>query len=162
EACTAANRFYVHRGVAEEFARKLTQRMSALPVGRGTEKDVVVGPLIDAAAVEKVRALVDDAAQRGAEVLTGGSAVNGSGHFYQPTVLVDVPEEARMRHEEIFGPVAPISVFDTEDEAVTAANDTEYGLVSYVYTSDLQRALRVSECLDAGMVGLNQGVVSNP
>ncbi|MFC4334474.1 NAD-dependent succinate-semialdehyde dehydrogenase [Salininema proteolyticum] len=162
EACTAANRFYVQRDVAEEFARRMAERMAEQPIGRGTEEGVVVGPLIDEAAVEKVTGLVDDAAERGATVLTGGSAVDGPGHFYRPTVLADVPPDARMGQEEIFGPVAPISVFDTEDEAVRVANDTEYGLVSYLYTSDVKRALRVAERLEAGMVGLNQGIVSNP
>jgi succinate-semialdehyde dehydrogenase/glutarate-semialdehyde dehydrogenase len=162
EACTAANRFYVQRGVMEEFARRLTERMQALPMGRGTEKDVVVGPLIDQKAVDKVTELVKDATDRGAKVLTGGSGVDGPGHFYQATVLTDVPQEARLTHEEIFGPVAPITPFDTEEEAVAKANDTEFGLVSYVYTSDLKRALRVCEALEAGMIGLNQGIVSNP
>ncbi|MFI5587854.1 NAD-dependent succinate-semialdehyde dehydrogenase [Amycolatopsis sp. NPDC051758] len=162
EACTAANRFYVQRSVVEEFSRRLTERMQALPMGRGTEKDVVVGPLIDEKAVDKVTELVKDATDRGARVLTGGSGVDGPGHFYQATVLTDVPQEARLTHEEIFGPVAPITAFDTEEEAVTKANDTEFGLVSYVYTSDLKRALRVSEALEAGMIGLNQGIVSNP
>jgi succinate-semialdehyde dehydrogenase/glutarate-semialdehyde dehydrogenase len=162
EACTAANRFYVQRGVVEEFSRRLTERMQALPMGRGTEKDVVVGPLIDEKAVDKVTELVKDATDRGARVLTGGAGVDGPGHFYQATVLTDVPQEARLTHEEIFGPVAPITAFDTEDEAVTKANDTEFGLVSYVYTSDLKRAVRVSEALEAGMIGLNQGIVSNP
>jgi succinate-semialdehyde dehydrogenase/glutarate-semialdehyde dehydrogenase len=162
EACTAANRFYVQRGVVEEFSRRLTERMQALPMGRGTEKDVVVGPLIDDKAVEKVTELVKDATDRGAKVLTGGSGVDGPGHFYQATVLTDVPQEARLTHEEIFGPVAPITPFDTEEEAVAKANDTEFGLVSYVFTSDLKRALRVSEALEAGMIGLNQGIVSNP
>ncbi|MEV6619705.1 NAD-dependent succinate-semialdehyde dehydrogenase [Amycolatopsis sp. NPDC051106] len=162
EACTAANRFYVQRGVVEEFARRLTERMQALPMGRGTEKDVVVGPLIDDKAVDKVTELVKDATDRGARVLTGGSGVDGPGHFYQATVLTDVPQEARLTHEEIFGPVAPITPFDTEEEAVAKANDTEFGLVSYVFTSDLKRALRVSEALEAGMIGLNQGIVSNP
>jgi succinate-semialdehyde dehydrogenase/glutarate-semialdehyde dehydrogenase len=162
EACTAANRFYVQRGVVEEFSRRLTERMQALPMGRGTEKDVVVGPLIDEAAVDKVTELVKDATDRGARVLTGGAGVDGPGHFYQATVLADVPQEARLTHEEIFGPVAPITAFDTEEEAVAKANDTEFGLVSYVYTSDLKRALRVSEALEAGMIGLNQGIVSNP
>jgi len=162
EACTAANRFYVQRGVVEEFARRLTERMQALPMGRGTEKDVVVGPLIDEKAVEKVTELVKDATDRGARILTGGSGVDGPGHFYPATVLTDVPQEARLTHEEIFGPVAPITPFDTEEEAVAKANDTEFGLVSYVYTSDLKRALRVSEALESGMIGLNQGIVSNP
>ncbi|MEU6642136.1 NAD-dependent succinate-semialdehyde dehydrogenase [Saccharomonospora sp. NPDC046836] len=162
EACTAANRFYVQRGIVEEFSRRLTERMAALPIGRGTEDGVVVGPLIDEAAVAKVNALVTDATQRGAKVLTGGTTVDGPGHFYRPTVLTDVPAAARMSTEEIFGPVAPISVFDTEDEALAAANDTEYGLVSYVFTSEIKRALRVCERLETGMIGLNQGIVSNP
>ncbi|MEU4667127.1 NAD-dependent succinate-semialdehyde dehydrogenase [Amycolatopsis sp. NPDC023774] len=162
EACTAANRFYVQRGVADEFSRRLTERMQALAMGRGTEEGVVVGPLIDEAAVNKVTALVKDATDRGARVLTGGATVDGPGHFYQATVLTDVPVDARMASEEIFGPVAPITPFDTEDEAVAKANDTEYGLVSYVFTNDVKRALRVSERLEAGMIGLNQGIVSNP
>ncbi|WP_410600652.1 NAD-dependent succinate-semialdehyde dehydrogenase [Amycolatopsis sp. lyj-90] len=162
EACTAANRFYVQRGIVDEFSRRLTERMEALPMGRGTEEGVVVGPLIDKAAVEKVSSLVSDATGRGARVLTGGSTVDGPGNFYQATVLTDVPKDARLAAEEIFGPVAPITAFDSEDEAIAAANDTEFGLVSYVYTSDLKRALRVSERLEAGMIGLNQGLVSNP
>ncbi len=162
EACTAANRFYVQRGIVDEFSRRLTERMEALPMGRGTEEGVVVGPLIDEAAVEKVSSLVSDATGRGARVLTGGSTVDGPGNFYQATVLTDVPKDARLASEEIFGPVAPITAFDSEDEAIAAANDTEFGLVSYVYTSDLKRALRVSERLEAGMIGLNQGLVSNP
>jgi succinate-semialdehyde dehydrogenase/glutarate-semialdehyde dehydrogenase len=162
EACTAANRIYVQRGLVAEFSRRLTERMSALPMGRGTEDGVVVGPLIDEAAVAKVSSLVKDAVERGAKVLTGGSAVDGPGNFYPATVLVDVPSGAKLVSEEIFGPVAPILSFDTEDEVVAAANDTEFGLVSYLYTSDLKRGLRVSERLEAGMVGLNQGIVSNP
>ncbi|MFD2470984.1 NAD-dependent succinate-semialdehyde dehydrogenase [Amycolatopsis silviterrae] len=162
EACTAANRFYVQRGVAEEFSRRLTERMQALPMGRGTDEGVVVGPLIDEAAVNKVTELVKDATDKGARVLTGGSRVDGPGHFYPATVLTDVPVDARLASEEIFGPVAPITPFDTEDEAVAKANDTEFGLVSYLFTSDLKRALRVSERLEAGMIGLNQGIVSNP
>jgi succinate-semialdehyde dehydrogenase/glutarate-semialdehyde dehydrogenase len=162
EACTAANRFYVQRGVAEEFSRRLTERMAAQKIGRGTEDGVIVGPLIDQNAIDKVTELVSDAVERGATVLTGGSPVDGAGHFYPPTVLTDVPQDSRMTHEEIFGPVAPITVFDTEDEAVAEANDTEYGLVSYLYTADLKRALRVCEKLETGMIGLNQGIVSNP
>jgi succinate-semialdehyde dehydrogenase/glutarate-semialdehyde dehydrogenase len=162
EACTAANRLYVQRGLAEQFSQRLTERMSSLPIGRGTEEGVVVGPLIDLAAVKKVSELVKDAVEKGAKVLTGGSPMGGPGNFYPPTVLVDVPPEAKLAREEIFGPVAPIYTFDTEDEAVAAANDTEYGLVSYLYTGDVKRALRVSERLESGMVGLNQGIVSNP
>jgi succinate-semialdehyde dehydrogenase/glutarate-semialdehyde dehydrogenase len=162
EACTAANRFYVQREVAEEFAGKLVERMAALHVGRGTEDGVTIGPLIDSAAIAKVSSLVADATERGARVLLGGAPIDGAGHFFQPTVLTDVPADAEMRNAEIFGPVAPIAVFDTETEAIDAANDTEYGLVSYVFTKDLNRALRVSERLDTGMIGLNQGIVSNP
>jgi len=162
EACTAANRIYVHASVAEEFARRLADRMGALPVGRGVEEGVVVGPLIDAHAVANVSSLVEDAVRHGARVVVGGEPLERDGYFYPATVLTGVPRDARMRHEEIFGPVAPISTFETEEEAVTAANDTEYGLVAYVFTRDLDRALRVSERLEVGMVGLNQGIVSNP
>ncbi|MEU1544444.1 NAD-dependent succinate-semialdehyde dehydrogenase [Nocardia sp. NPDC005745] len=162
QACTAANRILVQRGVAEVFARRLAARLADLPMGRGTEPDVVVGPLIDAEAVAKVQRLVDDARARGATVLTGGFAPDGPGTFYPATVLVDVPDAAELCHTEIFGPVAAIGVFDTEDEAVSRANDTPYGLVSYVFTENLRRGLRVCEALETGMVGLNQGVVSNP
>jgi succinate-semialdehyde dehydrogenase/glutarate-semialdehyde dehydrogenase len=162
EACTAANRFYVHSSVADEFARRLGERMGALPVGRGVEDGVAVGPLIDGDARHKVSTLVEDAVRRGAEVVVGGGPVEGTGYFYAPTVLTGVPGDAQMRHEEIFGPVAPISTFEDEEEAVNAANDTEYGLVAYVFTRDLDRAIRVSERLETGMVGLNQGIVSNP
>jgi succinate-semialdehyde dehydrogenase/glutarate-semialdehyde dehydrogenase len=162
EACTAANRFYVHSSLAAEFSRRLGERMDALPIGRGVEDDVVVGPLIDADARDKVSSLVEDAVRRGAEVVVGGKPLDGEGYFYPPTVLTNVPEDAQLRHEEIFGPVAPIVAFETEEEAVTAANDTEFGLVAYVFTSDLNRALRVCERLETGMIGLNQGIVSNP
>lgn len=162
EACTAANRFYVQRPIAEQFAQRFTERMAKLPIGPGTEDGVVVGPLINAAAVDKVHELVVDAQQHGAQVLTGGKAIAGKGHFYPPTVLFGVSASTRMAREEIFGPVAPITIFDTEDEAINAANNTEFGLVSYVYTTDLQRSLRVCERLEAGMIGLNQGTVSNP
>ncbi|WP_433501885.1 NAD-dependent succinate-semialdehyde dehydrogenase [Pseudonocardia halophobica] len=162
EACTAANRFYVQRGVAEEFAAKLADRMGALKVGRGTEDGVQVGPLVDAKGRDKVVDLVGDAIANGAQVKVGGEAAEGPGYFYPPTVLTDVPQDSRLNHEEIFGPVAPISVFDTEDEALAAANATEFGLVNYVFTENLNRALRVSEKLESGMVGLNTGLVSNP
>jgi succinate-semialdehyde dehydrogenase/glutarate-semialdehyde dehydrogenase len=162
EACTAANRFLVHRSVADAFADRLAERMAALRVGRGTDDGVQVGPLVDAPSREKVVELVGDAVGRGATVRVGGDAVDGPGWFYRPTVLTDVPLDARLTKEEIFGPVAPISVFDTDDEAVAAANDTEFGLVSYLYTENLGRALRVSEALESGMVGLNTGLVSNP
>ncbi|MBA2342047.1 MAG: NAD-dependent succinate-semialdehyde dehydrogenase, partial [Thermoleophilaceae bacterium] len=162
EACTAANRFHVAGGVADEFASKMAERLGAMKVGRGTEDGVDVGPLIDDDQRGKVADLVDDAVGKGAKALVGGSAVDGAGYFYEPTVLGDVPDDANLLREEIFGPVAPVATFGSEDEAVTAANDTEYGLVAYLYTSDLQRALRVCERLETGMVGLNQGMVSNP
>ncbi|MFB9385260.1 NAD-dependent succinate-semialdehyde dehydrogenase [Pseudonocardia petroleophila] len=162
EACTAANRFLVHRSVADAFADKLAARMGSLVVGRGTEDGVQVGPLVNAKGREKVETLVRDALDKGAEVRIGADPSDGPGHFYPPTVLTGVPLEARLTHEEIFGPVAAITVFDEEDEAVAAANDTEFGLVSYLFTEDLTRALRVSERLEAGMIGLNTGLVSNP
>ena len=161
EACTAANRFLVQRSVAEVFARRLADRLSAMRVGRGTEEGVEVGPLIDASQRDKVVELVDDAAGRGARVLTGGRAINGPGYFFAPTVLDHVTADARLCREEIFGPVAPVIPFDSEDDGIAAANDTEYGLVAYVFTHGLDRSLRVCEALETGMVGLNQGMVSN-
>ncbi|WP_112313375.1 NAD-dependent succinate-semialdehyde dehydrogenase [Pseudogemmobacter bohemicus] len=162
EACTAANRIYVQRGVVEEFTRRLTERMAALRVGPGAEETTDLGPLVNAAAVKKVGELVDDAVAKGARVTTGGKAIAGDGYFYPATVLADVPDTADLAREEIFGPVAPIYTFDTEEEAIRRANDTEYGLVAYVYTQDLARGLRVSEKLEAGMLALNRGLVSDP
>lgn len=162
EACTAANRIFVHRDVIEEFGRRLTERMAALRVGRGVDAGVDVGPMIDAGQRDKVAELVSDAVDSGARVLAGGETPGGEGYFYLPTVLTDVPDSARMRDEEIFGPVAPLTPFDTEEEAIAAVNSTEFGLVNYVYTEGLTRGLRVGEALESGMVGLNQGVVSNP
>ncbi len=162
EACTAANRFYVHRSVADDFARRLTLRLEQMKVGRGTDPTVEVGPLIEAKARDKVADLVEDALANGARALTGGRPLDGPGYFYAPTVLDQVPPEARMLREEIFGPVAPVVAFDDDDEALAAANDTEYGLVAYAFTSNLARALHVAETLETGMVGLNQGLVSNP
>ena len=162
EACTAANRIYVHESIIEEFGARLAAKMASLTVGRGTQDGVDVGPLIDEAAQRKVADLVADAVGRGATVLAGGGEHDGAGYFYAPTVLTGVPADARMAGEEIFGPVAPLTPFATEDEVVAAANDTPYGLVAYVYTNDLRRALRVGEAIETGMVGLNQGVVSNP
>jgi succinate-semialdehyde dehydrogenase/glutarate-semialdehyde dehydrogenase len=161
EACTAANRFHVAEPVADQFAEKMAEKLGSMKVGRGTEDDVQVGPLIDSDQRQKVAELVEDAVGHGAKALVGGHARDGAGYFYDPTVLADVPDDARLLKEEIFGPVAPVRGFSDEDEAIAAANDTEYGLVAYVYTSDLKRALRVVEGLETGMVGLNQGMVSN-
>ncbi|MGB9183564.1 MAG: NAD-dependent succinate-semialdehyde dehydrogenase [Solirubrobacteraceae bacterium] len=161
EACTSANRFHVADAVADQFAEKLAAKMGAMKIGRGVEEGVEVGPLIDDNQRTKVSDLVQDAIGRGARAVVGGSAVDGAGYFYHPTVLTDVPDEAKLLKEEIFGPVAPVKGFLDEDEAVAAANDTEYGLVAYVFTRDLKRALRVCERLETGMIGLNQGIVSN-
>jgi succinate-semialdehyde dehydrogenase/glutarate-semialdehyde dehydrogenase len=161
EACTAANRFHVDHRIADEFAEKLAEKLGAMKVGRGTDPDVKVGPLIDAKQRDKVAELVDDAVSKGAKVLVGGHKLDGPGYYYEPTVLTDVPPNARLLKEEIFGPVAPVIGFDGEDAAIAAANDTEYGLVAYAYTSDIKRAFRVVERLETGMVGLNQGMVSN-
>ena len=161
EACTAANRFHVAGSVMEPFAAKLADKMGSMKVGRGTEAGVEVGPLIDGRQRQKVAELVDDAVGRGARALVGGHARAGAGYFFDPTVLADVPSDAKALREEIFGPVAPVRSFADEDEAIAAANDTDYGLVAYVYTSNLGRALRVVERLETGMVGLNQGMVSN-
>ncbi len=165
EACTAANRFHVHESLADEFSARLAARMRTLKVGRGTEPGTDVGPLIDERQRAIVGELVDDAVARGARVLLGGEALSGPAHpgyFYAPTVLADVPPDARALAEEIFGPVAPVAKFASEEEALHAANSTPYGLVAYLYTRDLSRALRVAESLETGMVGLNQGIVSNP
>jgi succinate-semialdehyde dehydrogenase / glutarate-semialdehyde dehydrogenase len=162
EACTAANRFHVADGVQDEFADKLAAKLRDMKVGRGTEEDVKVGPLIDGDQRDKVDELVRDALGKGAQAVLGGSARDGAGYFYEPTVLAGVGDDARLLKEEIFGPVAPVIGFADEDAAVAAANDTEFGLVAYVYTSDLKRAFRVCEGLETGMVGLNQGMVSNP
>jgi succinate-semialdehyde dehydrogenase/glutarate-semialdehyde dehydrogenase len=161
EACTAANRFHVAAPVADDFAQRLAARMGDLKVGRGTDPDVAVGPLIDDAQRGKVSELVDDARERGAKVLVGGSRLDGAGYFFEPTVVTDVPDDARMLGEEIFGPVAPVKGFDSDDEAIAAANATEYGLVAYVFTQDINRAFKVIERLETGMIGLNQGMVSN-
>ena len=162
EACTAANRFIVHESVAAEFSTRLTERMAALKVGRGTEDGVDVGPLIDGTQRDKVAELVQDAVDQGATVRTGGSARSGKGYYYDPTVLSDVPADARINHEEVFGPVAPIATFVADDEAIAMANDTEYGLVAYAFTEGLSRSMSVAERLETGMVAINQGIVSNP
>ncbi len=162
EACTAANRFHVHESIADDFAARLAERMGAMRVGRGTEPDVDVGPLIDEAQRSKVSELVGDALDRGARALVGGGPAGGRGYIFEPTVLAGGPEDARVFGEEIFGPVAPIATFSSDEQAIAAANRTEYGLVAYVYTRDLDRAFRVCEAIESGMIGLNQGVVSNP
>jgi succinate-semialdehyde dehydrogenase/glutarate-semialdehyde dehydrogenase len=161
QACTAANRFIVQRGIADEFARRVTERVEKLRVGRGTEEGVTIGPLINGSAVEKARTLTDDAVTRGAQVLTGGSAIDGDGTFFAPTVITEVPTGSDILREEIFGPVLAIITFDDEEDAVRLANDTEYGLVAYVFTENLARGQRMIERLDTGMMGLNVGVVSN-
>ncbi|HET7430848.1 MAG TPA: NAD-dependent succinate-semialdehyde dehydrogenase [Nocardioides sp.] len=161
EACTSANRFLVHESVAEQFGKLLGERMAALKVGRGQDDGVDVGPLITAKAREDVHSLVTGAVDAGARLVCGGEPIDGPGHFYPPTVLLDVPAEAEINREEIFGPVAPITTFSDEDEAVRRANETEYGLASYVYTRDLERTIRMAEALDFGMVGINSGLVSN-
>ena len=161
QACTAANRFIVHRSVAEEFARRVTERVQGFKIGRGTEDGVIIGPLIDDRAVAKAEQLVGDAVSRGAQVRTGGSVIDGPGTFYEPTVVTDVQPGSDILREEIFGPVLAIVPFDTEDDAVRLANDTEYGLVSYVFTESLARGQRMIERLETGMMGLNVGVVSN-
>ncbi|HMG28766.1 MAG TPA: NAD-dependent succinate-semialdehyde dehydrogenase [Jiangellaceae bacterium] len=162
EACTAANRFLVHESVADEFSRRLADRMGALRMGRGTDDGVEVGPLITEKARDGVADLVADAAVSGGKILVGGELPGGPGWFYPPTVIAGVPPGARVFHEEIFGPVAPVTTFATDDEALALANDTEFGLIAYTYTRDLRRALAVAEGLETGLVGLNAGVISNP
>jgi succinate-semialdehyde dehydrogenase/glutarate-semialdehyde dehydrogenase len=162
EACTSANRFYVHEKVHDEFARKLTAKMGALKMGNGLDDGVTLGPLVNEDGRRKVMSLVEDAVKKGAKVLTGGKRPDGPGFFYPATVLTDVPDSAAMLRDEIFGPVASIQSFKSDDEVIKRANDTEYGLVAYLYTKDLSRGMRVSEKLDFGMIGLNRGLVSDP
>ena len=161
QACTAANRFIVHASIADDFTERVTERVKAMKIGRGTEDGVAIGPLIDADAVDKAGQLVKDAVDRGASVRAGGSAIDGEGTFFEPTVITDVAKGSDILREEIFGPVLAIATFDTEEEAVRLANDTEYGLVSYVFTEDLARGHRMIDALETGMMGLNVGVVSN-
>ena len=162
EACTAANRFYVHEKVHGEFAKKLTAKMAALKMGNGLDEGVTLGPLVNAEGRKKVVSLVADAVGKGAKILTGGKAPDGPGYFYPATVLDNVPDSAAMLREEIFGPVASLQTFKSEDEVIKRANDTEYGLMAYLYTGDITRGMRVSEKLDFGMIGLNRGLVSDP
>lgn len=162
EACTSANRFYIARSIAPEFTRRLTQEMSALRVGRGSEPRTQLGPLIGGASCDRLEELVGDAVDRGATLVAGGGRIDRPGHYFAPTVLADVPDDARVLGEEIFGPVAPVRPFDDEEEVNELANGTEFGLAGYLYTSEFDRAIRVAEALETGMVGLNQGRVSNP
>jgi succinate-semialdehyde dehydrogenase/glutarate-semialdehyde dehydrogenase len=161
QACTSANRFLVHESVAEEFTKGMVEIADGLVLGPGTQEGTTLGPMIDDNAVEKVRELVDDAVQRGATVAAGGND-KADGRYYPGTVLTNVPKDARILHEEVFGPVAPIVTFSTEEEAIEMANDTEYGLVAYAYTNDMARTLRVSRDIESGMLGMNTGLVSNP
>ncbi len=162
EACTAANRLHVSNAVIDEFTDKFVKRMAEVNLGNGLDPSAKLGPLVNAKQVSTVQDLVDDAVEKGATVALGGQAPGGPGCFYPATVLTDVPANARILKEEVFGPVAPIIGFDTEEEGIAAANDTEYGLASYIYTESLDRALRVAEALESGMVGVNRGVISDP
>lgn len=162
EACTAANRIYVQSGIHDRFAGAFTERMRALRVGPGIDPSTECGPMITAGAVAKIERLVEDAVCRGAKILCGGAKIEGQGHFYPPTVLADVPRDANMASEEIFGPVAPLTRFDSEDEVVALANDTEYGLAAYIFTQDIGRGLRIARRIEAGMIALNRGLVSDP
>jgi succinate-semialdehyde dehydrogenase/glutarate-semialdehyde dehydrogenase len=162
EACTAANRFYVHEKVHDDFAMKLKDKMTGLKMGNGLDEGVSLGPLVNAEGRDKVVSLVDDAVNKGAKILVGGKKPEGPGYFYPATVLTHVPDSAYMLREEIFGPVASIQPFKSEEEAIRRANETEYGLVAYLYTRDLARGMRVSEKLEFGMIGLNRGLVSDP
>ncbi|CCH80222.1 putative succinate-semialdehyde dehydrogenase I,NADP-dependent (or putative aldehyde dehydrogenase) [Nostocoides japonicum T1-X7] len=162
EACTAANRMFVQRGVAEEFVRRLASRMDGLVVGDGSEQGTQVGPLIEPKALAKVQSLVSDAVDRGARLVCGGSAPDRRGYFYQPTVLTDVDPSSELMSQEIFGPVAPVIPFDDEEDVIALANSTEWGLVGYVFTKDVDRAFRMQESIEVGMLGLNTGLVSNP
>ena len=162
EACTAANRFYVQSGIHDAFVKALSARMAALKIGTGYDPETQCGPMITKKAVQKIDHLVSDAIARGARATTGGAPLPGSGYFYPPTVLENVPVDAAIAHEEIFGPVAPVYRFDTEEEAIRLANDTEYGLAAYVYTQDLKRAMRVGKGIETGMLGINRGLMSDP
>ncbi|WP_193069684.1 NAD-dependent succinate-semialdehyde dehydrogenase [Brevibacterium aurantiacum] len=162
EACTSANRLFVHSSIAEEFSKKLTERMGAMKVGNGLDDGTEVGPLVDQDALDKVASLVDDAVSKGAKVLTGGSKIEGKGFFYSPTVMTDVPLDSQIRTTEIFGPVAPIVTFDTDEEGIALANETEFGLAGYLFSENVERALNLADKMQVGMVGLNTGLVSNP
>ncbi|WP_350269574.1 NAD-dependent succinate-semialdehyde dehydrogenase [Brevibacterium sp. CBA3109] len=162
EACTSANRLFVHSSVAEEFSAKLTERIGSMKVGNGLDEGTEVGPLVDQDSLDKVAGLVDDAVSKGARVLTGGSKIEGKGFFYTPTVMTDVPLDSEIRTTEIFGPVAPIVTFDTDEEGIALANETEFGLAGYLFSENVERALNLADKMQVGMVGLNTGLVSNP
>lgn len=162
EACTAANRMFVHSSVAEEFSSRLAERLGAMKVGNGLDEGTEMGPLVDEDSLDKVAGLVDEAVAKGAKVLTGGTRIDGEGFFYTPTVLTDIPDAAEIRTTEIFGPVAPIVEFDTDEEGIALANETEFGLVGYLFSENVERALGLADTMEVGMVGLNTGLVSNP
>ena len=162
ETCVAANRFYVQAGIAEAFTSRLTEAMSVLRMGPGIDRSSQVGPMINVQAIEKIDWLVTGAVDGDATVRTGGRAPEGPGYFYEPTVLSQVSPDSAILDHEIFGPVAPVVCFDTEEEAIGAANDTEHGLISYVYTSDIDRGFRMAEAIESGMVALNRGLISDP
>ena len=162
EACTAANRFFVHSSLAEEFSSRLAVRIGAMKVGNGLDEGTEMGPLVDQDSLDKVAGLVDEAVAKGANILTGGSRIDGDGFFYTPTVMTDIPDDAEIRTTEIFGPVAPIVTFDTDEDGIALANETEFGLVGYLFSENVERALSLADELEVGMVGLNTGLVSNP
>nr|WP_253903811.1 NAD-dependent succinate-semialdehyde dehydrogenase [Brevibacterium sp. CT2-23B] len=162
EACTAANRMFVHSSLAEEFSSRLAERIGAMKVGNGLDEDTEMGPLVDQDSLDKVAGLVDEAVAKGAKVLTGGSRIEGNGFFYTPTVMTDIPDDAEIRTTEIFGPVAPIVTFDSDEEGIALANETEFGLVGYLFSENVERALGLADKMEVGMVGLNTGLVSNP
>jgi succinate-semialdehyde dehydrogenase/glutarate-semialdehyde dehydrogenase len=162
EACTAANRFYVHERVSSEFTEKFSAAMQAMKIGSGLDPNVELGPMVNKTAIEDIDRLVQDASGRGSQVVTGGAPLAGTGFFYPPTILSGVPKDATILKEEIFGPVAPIVTFTDDDEAVAAANDTEYGLIAYLFSGDLARGMAIAGRLDAGMIGVNRGLVSDP
>ena len=161
EACTSANRFYVERAIAKDFTAGLVERMGKLKLGDGTDPDTTLGPMINEKGVAKIAELVEDAVKKGGKLLLGGTRLNRPGFFYPPTVIAEVPDTARLLKEEIFGPVAALQTFESDAEVIQKANDTEYGLAAYLYTADLKRGLAISEKLEAGMVGLNRGLVSD-
>ena len=162
EACTSANRLFVHSSVAEEFSTKLSERIGSMKVGNGLDEGTEVGPLVDQDSLDKVATLVDDAVAKGAKILTGGSKIDGKGFFYKPTVMTDVPQDSDIRTTEIFGPVAPIVTFETDEEGIALANETDFGLAGYLFSENVERALNLADKMQVGMVGLNTGLVSNP